>query len=479
MDPRDLSGEAVMLRRTFDAQQAAHSRDPMPDRAARVRRLAALEDLVRSHLDELAAAIRTDFGHRSVHETRLLEGFPSLEALRDARRHVGRWMKPQRRATSLWFLPGRSEVRFQPLGVVGVIVPWNYPLYLAVGPLAGALAAGNRAMVKLSEFTPAFADLFGRLVRERFAEDELAVVTGDASVAAAFSALPFDHLFFTGSTAVGRLVAQAAAKNLTPVTLELGGKSPAIVDASADLDRIAPVLAIGKLFNAGQTCIAPDYALVPRSRVDEFAKALVRAVAKLYPTLAANRDYTSIVDERHYARLQRLLADAKARGARIVEINPAGETLDPARRKIAPTLVVGAGDEAAIMREEIFGPLLPLVAYDHLDDAIRYVNQHDRPLALYWFGANAGHRDRVLHRTIAGGVTVNGCLTHFAQEHQPFGGVGASGSGAYHGEYGFRTFSKEKPVYYQSRLGLLPMLLPPYGRRLDAVLAWFKRGGKR
>jgi coniferyl-aldehyde dehydrogenase len=298
-------------------------------------------------------------------------------------------------------------------------------------------------------------------------------------VARAFVDLPFDHLFFTGSTAVGRLVAQAAAKHLTPVTLELGGKSPLIVDARADFEKIAPLVAMGKLFNAGQTCIAPDYALVPRARVDEFAKAIAGAVAKLYPTLAANRDYTSIVDQRHYGRLQGLLTDAKARGARIVEINPAGERLDRSARKIAPTLVLDVGDDAAIMREEIFGPLLPVIAYDELDDAIRYVNQRDRPLALYWFGDSAAHRDRVLHRTIAGGVTVNGCLTHFVQEHQPFGGVGASGMGAYHGEYGFRTFSKEKPVYYQSRVGLLPLLLPPYGKPLDAVLAWFGRGGRR
>src|SRR4029453_6321143 len=294
-----------------------------------------------------------------------------------------------------------------------------------------------------------------------------------------FVELPFDHLFFTGSAAVGRLVAQAAAKNLTPVTLELGGKSPVIIDADSDFAKIMPVVAIGKLFNAGQTCIAPDYALVPRARVDEFVAAMQRAGAKLYPTLAGNRDYSSIVSDPHYARLAALIEDARASGARIIEINPAGEKLDPAMRKIAPTLVLDAGNGAAIAREEIFGPLFPVIGFEDVEEAIRYVNERPRPLALCWFGESPANRDRVLHGTLAGGLTVNGCLTHFAQESQPFGGVGESGYGTYHGEHGFRTFSKEKPVYYQSRLGLLPMLLPPYGKRLDAVLGWFKQGGAR
>jgi len=334
-------------------------------------------------------------------------------------------------------------------------------------------------MIKPSELAPRTALLMARIVRESFGEDELAVFPGDAEVGRAFVELPFDHLFFTGSTAVGRIVAQAAAKNLTPVTLELGGKSPVIVDADSAFDSIAPKIAIGKLFNAGQTCIAPDYALVPRARTEEFAGAMTRAIGKLYPTLAGNRDYTSIVNERHYARLVTLLADAKSRGARIVLVNPAGEALNPSARKLPPALILDASDEMAVMREEIFGPLLPVVAYDSLDDAIDYVNRHDRPLALYWFGDNAARRDRVLRGTIAGGVTVNGCLTHFAQEAQPFGGVGASGSGSYHGVYGFRAFSKEKPVYYQGRLGIMPLLLPPYGKLLDRVLAWFARGGSR
>jgi coniferyl-aldehyde dehydrogenase len=477
VDDHDLA--IAPMRRTFERMREGFRDEMIPTLAARIDRLHRLAQMTRRHAQDIIDAISADFGNRSAHETLVADLLAVDEAIKHARRHLHNWMRPKDVPTGLKYRPGYNRLIPQPLGVVGVLAPWNYPYQLSILPAVAALAAGNRVMIKPSEVTPRSAELIARIVRETFGEDELAVFPGDATVAKAFAALPFDHLFFTGSTAVGRHVAQAAAKHLTPVTLELGGKSPVIVDASANLAKIAPLVAIGKLFNAGQTCIAPDYALVPRARVEAFADAMARTVAKLYPTLADNRDYTSIVDKRHYARLHGLLADAKSRGARIVEINPARETLDPAARKIAPTLVLNVRDDAAIMREEIFGPLLPVVAYDELDDAIRYVNQRDRPLALYWFGEKASHRDRVLHRTIAGGVTVNGCLTHFAQEHQPFGGVGASGSGAYHGEYGFRTFSKEKPVYYQSRLGLLPMLLPPYGKPLDAVLAWFKRGGRR
>jgi coniferyl-aldehyde dehydrogenase len=475
----DPSATIAPMRQAFDRMQAAFQSEMNPTFAARLDRLRRLSRMTKRHAQDIIDAISADFGNRSPHETLIADLLSVDEAITHARRHLRRWMSPKRMPTGIKYRPGYNRLIPQPLGVAGVVAPWNYPYQLSILPTVAALGAGNRVMIKPSELAPATAELMTRIVRETFGEDEVAVFPGDAAVGKAFVDLPFDHLFFTGSTAVGRLVAQAAAKNLTPVTLELGGKSPVIVDADSDFAKIMPMVAIGKLFNAGQTCIAPDYALVPRTRVDEFSAAMVREVAKLYPTLARNRDYTSIVNDRHYARLHDLLADAKSRGARIVEINPAGETLAPALRKIAPTLVLDAGDETAIMREEIFGPLFPVVAYDGVDDAIRYVNKRARPLALYWFGNNTVHRDRVLHGTIAGGVTVNGCLTHFAQESQPFGGVGASGSGSYHGEYGFRAFSKEKPVYYQSRLGLLPQLLPPYGKLLDSVLAWFKRGANR
>ena len=451
----------------------------VPTLTTRLYRLRRLSKMTVRYARDIIDAISTDFGNRSPHETLIADLLSVDESIKHARSHLRRWMRPRRMPTGFKYRPGYNRLMAQPLGVVGVVAPWNYPYQLSMLPTVAALAAGNRVMIKPSELTPKTSDLMARLVQESFGEDEIAVFPGDAATGRSFVELPFDHLFFTGSTAVGRLVAQAAAKNLTPVTLELGGKSPVIIDVDSDFRRSAPLVAIGKLFNAGQTCIAPDYALVPTTRVDEFSAAMTRAVAALFPTLAGNRDYASIINERHYARLAGLLADAKSRGARVVEINPAGEPLPAAARKMAPTLLLDVDDKMTVMRDEIFGPLLPVVGYDSLDDAIAYVNRHDRPLALYWFGDNASRRDRVLHNTIAGGVTINGCLTHFAQEAQPFGGVGASGSGAYHGEYGFRTFSKEKAVFYQSRHGLVPLLLPPYGKLLGAVMAWHTRGVRR
>jgi coniferyl-aldehyde dehydrogenase len=477
--PAERDAQFAAMRATFDRMHAASRRETYPTFTARADRLARLATMTRRHAQDLIDAISADFGSRSAHETLIADLLAVDESIRHAKRHLRSWMSAKRVPTGIKYRPGYNRLIPQPLGVVGVVAPWNYPYQLAMLPTVAALAAGNRVMIKPSEVTPRTAELLARIVAGTFGEDEVAVFPGDAATGRAFVELPFDHLFFTGSAAVGRMVAQAAAKNLTPVTLELGGKSPLIVDTDSDFAKIMPMVAIGKLFNAGQTCIAPDYALVPRTRVDEFVEAMERTVAKLYPTLAANRDYSSIVSERHYARLNALVEDARASGARVIAINPAGETLDPATRKIAPTLVLGAGERAAVAREEIFGPIFPIVGYDGIEDAIRYVNARPRPLALYWFGDNEESRERVLEGTLAGGVTINGCLTHFAQEAQPFGGVGESGYGAYHGEYGFRTFSKEKPVYHQSRFGLLPMLLPPYGWRLNAVLGWFKRGGKR
>ena len=475
----DRDAPLAAMRATFERMRVASRRDSYPTQAVRTERLVRLAKMTRRHAQDIIDAISSDFGVRSAHETLIADLLAVDESIRHAKRHLRKWMSPKRVPTDIKYRPGYNRLIPQPLGVIGVVAPWNYPYQLSMLPAVAALAAGNRVMIKPSEVTPRTAELMKRIVAETFGDDEVAVFPGDATTGKAFVELPFDHLFFTGSAAVGRMVAQAAAKNLTPVTLELGGKSPVIIDADCDFAKIMPMVAIGKLFNAGQTCIAPDYALVPRARVDEFAAVMQRAVARLFPTLAGNRDYSSIVSDHHYARLTALVDDARSSGAKVIEINPAGETLDPTTRKIAPTLVVGASEAAAIMREEIFGPLLPLVGYDGIDDAIRYVNERPRPLALYWFGNSDANRDRVLHGTLAGGVTVNGCLTNFAQESQPFGGVGESGFGTYHGEYGFRTYSKEKPVYYQSRLGLLPMLLPPYGWRLDAVLGWFKQGRAR
>jgi acyl-CoA reductase-like NAD-dependent aldehyde dehydrogenase len=457
----------------LETQHARHREafagEPYPAADARIALLGRLEALVKEHATEWAEAISRDFGGRSTHETQLLEIFPSLEAVRHARRHVRGWMKPRRRSTSLWFLPGSSSVLPQPLGVVGIVVPWNYPLYLAVGPLVPALAAGNRAMVKMSESTPATGELFERLAERHFPGGEVTVVNGGPEVAQAFCRLPFDHLLFTGSTAIGRHVMRAAAENLTPVTLELGGKSPALVGRGFPVAEAASRILFGKCLNAGQTCIAPDYALVPEESVDAFVEGARAAVAAMYPTLAANPDYTAIVDERHRRRLAELLADATSNGARAVEINPAGEDVDAAGKR-APTLLLGVADSMAVMREEIFGPLLPVIPYRRLEDAIAFVNARPRPLALYVFEHDRAEVDRVLTGTVSGGVTVNETIVHIAQDDLPFGGVGASGMGHYHGREGFDTFSKAKAVFRQSRLNGLKLFRAPYGRRFESLV---------
>ncbi len=466
---------AAGLSELLQRQRAAFAEEMNPTVAVRKDRLDRLAAMGEKHASQIVETISADFGHRSPHETRMAELLIVDTAIRHARRHLKGWMKTRRVTTAMHYLPASNRLMRQPLGVIGIVAPWNYPYQLSITPAIAAIAAGNRVMVKPSELTPRFSGLLQRIVGESFAENELAVVTGDAETGKAFTELPFDHLFFTGSTGVGRMVAQAAAKNLTPVTLELGGKSPAILDPSSDLATVAPRLAFGKLLNAGQTCIAPDYAFVPRDRIDSFVEHMRRAVAALYPRLAANPDYTSIVSDRHFARLQGLLEDARSKGARIVIINPAGETFDPAGRKQPPTLVLGATPEMKLMQEEIFGPILPVLAYARIEEAIAYINRHDQPLALYWFGADNASRDKVLSQTISGGVTLNDCIWHIAQEDQPFGGVGASGSGCYHGEWGFRTFSKEKPVFNQSRLNGMYLMYPPYGKKFERMLALLKR----
>jgi coniferyl-aldehyde dehydrogenase len=459
----DLDALLAAQRRAFDAA-------PYPDADRRREGLAALERALHAHGEAVAAAIDADFGGRSVHETRLLELFPSLEAVRHARRHVGRWMKPERRGVSIWFLPGANRVIRQPLGVVGIIVPWNYPLYLAVGPLAGALAAGNRVMIKMSEFTPRTGAAMADMLRDAFAPDQVAVLNGGVEVAQAFSRLPFDHLLFTGSTGVGRAVMHAAADHLTPVTLELGGKSPAIVAPDFPIETAAERILFGKLVNAGQTCVAPDYVLLPAGREEAFVAAARRAVARRYPRLGDNPDFTAIVNERQYRRLAGYLDEARAEGARIEELNPAGETLDPAARKLAPVLVLEAPAHLRLLHEEIFGPILPLVPYQDFGDALAYVQERPRPLAMYLFDHDGERVERALTHTHAGGVTVNDTLLHVAQEELPFGGVGPSGLGAYHGRAGFETFSKAKGVFRRRGISGSDWLQPPFGRLVDRLI---------
>jgi coniferyl-aldehyde dehydrogenase len=459
---------------SFSLLRRASRSAPAVTAATRKDRLRRLLALLETNADAFAAAISADFGHRSIHETQLTESLVVEAGIKLALRCLGRWMRPQRIPTSLPFWPGANRLMPQPLGVVGIISPWNFPLQLTLAPTVGALAAGNRVMIKPSEIVPRFSALLGRAVAEHFDTTEAVVVEGGPAVAQAFAALPFDHLLFTGSPRVGRLVAEAAAKNLTPVTLELGGKSPALIDPSADLAASARRIAFGKLMNAGQTCIAPDYVLCPRGRQEAFVDLYFAAVARLYGSDPHNPDYTSIVSQAHYDRLDRLMADAAEKGGR-VELR-AGPLAEWKRlRKFPPCLVLATTDGMLVSREEIFGPILPVIPYDGLEQAIAYVNAHDRPLALYWFGSDAQTRDQVLRQTVAGGVTINDCLLHIAQERQPFGGVGPSGSGAYHGEWGFRTFSTAKPVFYRRRLSGTVLLQPPYGETFARVLALVRR----
>ena len=470
------ASEAALAHR-FAAQRVAFDRERYPSLAARRDRLQRLLHLVERNEKAFCDAVDADFGHRSTHETRLAELYVVTSEIRHTLRHLRHWMRARRVATPLKLLPGSARVLRQPLGVVGVISPWNYPVQLALAPVVGALAAGNRVMLKPSELTPATSGLLQRLAGVAFADDELAVVAGDAQTGEAFSHLPFDHLFFTGSTAVGRKIALAAADHLTPVTLELGGKSPALFDVDADLALALPRLAVGKLLNAGQTCIAPDYALVPAAQLDRFVAATQEAVLRLYPTFADNDDYTSIVNDRHYARLTALLDDARTKGARIVPLAPPGDAANGVRR-LAPALVLDVTPDMALMREEIFGPLLPVETYGTLDDAIARLNARPHPLAFYYFGADRARRDRVLRETLAGGATVNDTLWHFVHEGLPFGGVGGSGIGAYHGERSFLTFTHEKGVFVQSRASAARLLYPPYGRTFERMLAFLHRIGR-
>jgi len=463
------------LARLFDAQRAAFAKERYPSLDVRRDRLARLLDFVTRHEARFVEAVDHDFGGRSSHETRLAELYIVAAEIAEARKHLARWMRPQRVATPIHLKPARARIERQPLGVVGVISPWNYPVQLALAPVAGAIAAGNRVLLKPSELTPATSALLRELAVESFAEEEFAVVLGDASVGQAFASLPFDHLFFTGSTAVGRAVARAAAENLTPVTLELGGKSPAVIAPDADLRLTAPRLMAGKLLNAGQTCIAPDYALVAQGSEEAFVRAVERAAAALYPAYVANDDYTAIVNDRHRARLASLLDDARSRGATVVEINPANESRAAGSRKMLPALVLHANDTMAVMREEIFGPILPIETYATIDEAIGKINARPHPLAFYYFGRDGMSAGKVLAQTIAGGVTVNDTLWHFAHKNLPFGGVGASGIGAYHGEASFLAFTHRKPVFVQPRFAASKLLYPPYGATFDKVLAMLKK----
>lgn len=460
----------------FDVQHRCSRHSPEVDFHTRRDRLDRLQQLLDRCAPALAEAVHADFGNRPPRLTEIADMFVLRRMLAHARRDLRRWARRQKVRTPFYLWPGQAVLVPQPLGVVGIIAPWNYPVQLALGPAVAALAAGNRIMLKPSELTPRTSAVLADSVARHFGAEEFCVVQGGADLSAAFAALPFDHLFFTGSTEVGRKVAQAAAANLTPTTLELGGKSPCILDATCDLPDAALKIMHGKLINAGQTCIAPDYLMVPAGMENAFAAEARRAVARLYPGTRGNPDYASIINASHAARLRGLMDEAVGEGARLV---PLAATDVPAprmdsgadfSRQLMPVLVLDVKPTMRLMQEEIFGPILPVLAYDSLESAIETINSRPRPLAMYWFGRERKSLQEVLERTVSGGVTINDTLLHIAHENLPFGGIGESGSGAYHGEEGFRRFTHYKPVFLQSRLAPGRLLYPPYGKTFDRML---------
>jgi len=466
-----VSDFAEAMAAVLAGQRAAFIRDGAPTARDRKMKLRRLRAAIIAHRAVLAEAVSADFGHRSRYETEIMEIVVTVQAIDYLLRHTKRFMKPERRHVALTYKLGRAYVEYQPKGVVGVMAPWNYPFSLTMIPLATALAAGNRVMLKPSELTPRTSEVIRGMLAEVFSPEEVTVVLGGQDAGAAFSGLPFDHLLFTGSTKVGRLVMKAASDNLVPLTLELGGKSPAIIARGAVTPQAVKSIVFGKLSNAGQTCIAPDYLLLHRDDLDAFTSLYDATVGKAYPDGPTGADYSSIVNDGHYDRLQGLLDDARNNGARIVEMGQKPATATDRMRTIAPALVIGAPDDSAIMEEEIFGPLLPIRTYASIDEVIDFVNARPRPLALYYFGPEGPDRDAVLKRTTSGNVGVNNTLLHIAQDDLPFGGVGSSGMGAYHGIEGFRAMSHAKGVFAQGRWNMANLLRAPFGRVTDFAVA--------
>ncbi|HZR81299.1 MAG TPA: coniferyl aldehyde dehydrogenase [Candidatus Binatia bacterium] len=460
--------------RIFALQRAAYLAHPYPSLEERRDALRKLDRLLVENADAIAQAINADFGHRSYEETMMAEVLGTVDGIRDTQKRLKKWMRPQRRHVSILFATAANRVIPQPKGVVGIVSPWNYPLFLTIGPLASIVAAGNRAMIKMATNSQNLCRLLAEKFREVFPEDQIAILPGVR--AQDFSTLPFDHLIFTGSADAGRTVMRSAAENLTPVTLELGGKSPTIVCEDFDVDEAASRILYAKYLNAGQTCLAPDYVLVPEAKRDAFVAAAQRIMPKRYPDTDAP-SYTSVIDEKSYRRLRRTLDDAQAKGAKVVPLVP-GATFNDQLRKIPPHIIVGPTDQMTVMQEEIFGPLLPVKTYRSLDEVIDYVNSKDRPLGFYVFTNDRATEDKLLYSTISGGVTINNCMFHVAQHDLPFGGIGASGMGHYHGYEGFLEFSKLRPVFRNPRVSLLSLFYPPYRarhRRLLNVLIKYKR----
>ena len=473
-----MSNETIQnMHRVLELQKNLNIKEGAPDIKLRTDRLDRVISMVTKNEKAIIAALQEDFGNRDPVMTAATEVVSVVGPMKHAKKNLKKWMKTEKRkaaiaplGSALSLLGAKAEIRYQPKGVVGAISPWNFPLNLALAPLSGILAAGNRVMLKPSELTPSSSDITKSMIEEYFDESEMAVFVGDPEVGAAFNGLAFDHLIFTGGTAIAKHVMKAASENLVPLTLELGGKSPVVVGKSSKIKEAAQRVMQGKTMNAGQICLAPDYALVHEENIEEFVKAAVDVTSEMYPDMKDNEDFTSIINQKHYDRIQGYLADAKEKGAEVVEINPANEDFSQQpHHKIPPTLVLNPTDDMQIMREEIFGPVLPIKTYSDVSETVDYINSKDRPLGLYYFGEDSKEKDYVLNNTTSGGVTVNDVISHIQMEDLPFGGVGPSGMGSYHGHDGFKEFSHAKAVYKQSKINLMKLagLVPPYKKKED------------
>jgi len=471
--PADDQQEIMAVDEILIAQKQAFATQPYLSAQARIDDLQTLKSAILKNQAALITALSKDFGCRSVDDSKMGDLMPTIMGINYAIKHIKKWMKPSKRHVGMLFQPAKAFVMYQPLGVIGIITPWNYPLFLSLGPLTTALAAGNRAMIKMSEFTPATNDVVKQLINDIFPSDKVAIINGGSDVAAHFSAQAFDHILFTGSTRVGKIVMAAAAKNLTPVTLELGGKSPTIIDDKIEINDAVSRFILGKTLNAGQTCVAPDYILCPFNRIDALNQALSEQFTKMYPSVANNNDYSGMINEAQLQRLSQWLSDAKDKGAILTSLGKDSEQECLSVGKMPLTLVNNVNDEMLLMQEEIFGPLLPIVGYNNLDDAIDYVNARPRPLALYLCSHDENTQKSVLERTHAGGVCLNDAAMHVVQDDIPFGGVGPSGMGQYHGHEGFLTFSKAKSVFKKGKTNTAANAFPPYGKLIHKIIYKF------
>lgn len=462
--------DAQRLHDILALQKYAYQRYPLPTAKERIDRLARLKRVLVKYQDQFAEAINEDYGNRSMGETKIGELLTCLEHIKYYSKNLSGWMKPSKRHVGIIHQPAKAWVQYQPLGVVGIIAPWNYPLLLSVGPLICALAAGNHAMIKISSASMHFGRVLENAIAEAFPQELVAVITGGGAISDTFSHLAFDKMIFTGSTNVGKTVMAAAAENLVPVILELGGKSPVLVHPSSDMADVAERIAVGKLWNAGQTCVAPDYMFLPKGKTAEFLNHYEQYIKQMYPSLRDNQDYTSIINDKQYNRLQGYLDNAREQGAQLIEINPQNELLDDVR-KVAPTVLTGVTTEMRIMKEEIFGPLLPIMEYEQIDDVIEFINSRPRPLALYYFDFDQARADYVAQRTHSGHFGQNMVLTHVAQDDLPFGGVGASGMGKYHGPEGFFSLSHERSVMFNPKLYSLKYILPPFNKPIHRLIS--------